>query len=505
MKKCPKCGTILDDSKKKCYMCGTSLTLSNSVSDFSANFNDEIGSSVTKAADNVFNNGEDINVNSKDIVDGEINNNGSFFSHNSSSRDYFGGEINKLNSEGVKKEGRFAKRKEEKTKDKFFGKPKEIPQNKERIPQDMLDSIIEKNNEQQQKKFAQPEILEEAKVIKSNIVQEEKKKEEALPDAFKGFNSYNDEKTLEKTKELKKSNNFFSFGSDNKNDGNSIYDVPKDKGNSNDFFSADSNKQNSIYTNNNNINENNNNFSSAFSFYNENKKDDNRNNMHEKEKNSNLGQQDFSKMKEKRNVDWGSNVKRNLNRTKTDIKETGRAIFNITCTVIFVGLMIFVYFKFFRADKYEQIMGLKYRIPATFKLAMSSSESKYYESEKLGNECSIRVMVGATQGDSYEESFFRYVRNIYAQESEDATSTHESIKINGNLWQSEKVIFLPKDSKNVNYENIIPRYNYTLMIYNGAFYNINYTNIKEDSDCHKDLKNIMYSVEFVDKNVKNSK
>ena len=25
MKKCPKCGTILDDSKKTCYMCGTVL------------------------------------------------------------------------------------------------------------------------------------------------------------------------------------------------------------------------------------------------------------------------------------------------------------------------------------------------------------------------------------------------------------------------------------------------------------------------------------------------
>ena len=25
MKKCPKCGTVLDDSKKQCYMCGTNL------------------------------------------------------------------------------------------------------------------------------------------------------------------------------------------------------------------------------------------------------------------------------------------------------------------------------------------------------------------------------------------------------------------------------------------------------------------------------------------------
>ena len=98
MKKCPKCGTILDDSKKKCYMCGADLTVSASVSDFSSNFDNKIGSSITRGVDNVFNNGKDLDVDSSSIIGNNKNNNGSFFSHNSSSRDFFGGEINKLNS-----------------------------------------------------------------------------------------------------------------------------------------------------------------------------------------------------------------------------------------------------------------------------------------------------------------------------------------------------------------------------------------------------------------------
>ncbi len=507
MKKCPKCGTILDDSKKKCYMCGANLSLSKSVSEFSASFNDEIGSSVSKGTDNVFNNGKDIDVNSKDIVDAEINNNGSFFSHNSSSRDYFGGEINKLNEGGVKKEGRFAKRKEEKTKEKFFGKLKEEPKSDERIPQEMLESIIEKNTEKIVDKPEEKEVQEEARVIKSNIIMEEKKKEEAIPDAFKTFNSFSDEKTLEDTKELKKSNDFFSL--DAKEDKPSKKEVVEEEKNieessskkeSNDFFSFADNKDSKTKVDKAKNESKESTFASAFSFYDD-KKEDKKVNKKE-EPSSSSSQQDFSKMKEKRNVNWGDNVKRKVNRTKTDIKETGRSIFNLTCLAIFIALMVFVYFKWLRVDKYEQLSGIRFRVPATFKLMVSDSESKYYESESLGNECAVRIRVGATEGDSYTESFFRYVKNMYSKEEENAETVHDSMSINGNMWESEKIIFLPKDGSNVTSESIIPRYNYTLMLYNGAFYNINYINLREDKECDTNLKNFMHSVEFIDSNVK---
>ena len=509
MKKCPKCGTILDDSKKKCYMCGTNLSLSTSVSDFSSNFNDEIGSSVSKGSDNVFNNGKDIDIDSRDIVDGDINNNGSFFSHNSSSRDYFGGEINKLNSEGVRKSGKFSKRKEERTKDKFFSKPKEEPVtiSNERIPQNMMESIIEKNTESRIKKQEFTAPVEENRTIKSNIIMEEKRKEEALPDAFKSFNSFNDEKTLERTKELKKTNDFFSFdSSNNKNNSNSntntsIYNNSNVNNNTNN--SIYNNNSSSFNNNKNSNNSNNNSFSSAFSFYNENnnnsKNDSKKDNK--KESNSFETQQDFSKMKEKRNVDWGNSAKRKINRAKTDVKELFRSIINISGLIIFIALMVFVYFKFLRTDKYDQLSGLKFRVPATFKQVKKDSMSKTFESEKIGDECTIKISSGVVESDSYAEDYFRYVREMFAKGEEDVTFSHESLKINGNIWQSEKVIFLPKNQTDVSAEKIIPRYSYSLMFYNGSFFNVTYVNIKEDKDCDTNFKNFMNSLEFIDSNV----
>ena len=60
MKKCPKCGTVLDDSKKTCYMCGTVLN-NNSPLNFGDTFDNQIGATVTKSQDNVFNNVDSFN------------------------------------------------------------------------------------------------------------------------------------------------------------------------------------------------------------------------------------------------------------------------------------------------------------------------------------------------------------------------------------------------------------------------------------------------------------
>ena len=62
MKKCPKCGTVLDDSKKTCYMCGTVLS-KKSPMNFGDTFDSQIGATVSKSQDNVFNNLSDLNTN----------------------------------------------------------------------------------------------------------------------------------------------------------------------------------------------------------------------------------------------------------------------------------------------------------------------------------------------------------------------------------------------------------------------------------------------------------
>lgn len=95
MKKCPKCGTILDDSKSKCYMCGASIGVGGPVS-FLDNIDNDIGATVANSQDNVFNNGEDIEVLNLNEVSNDDNRQ-TFVSHSSSTRDYYSSEINQLN------------------------------------------------------------------------------------------------------------------------------------------------------------------------------------------------------------------------------------------------------------------------------------------------------------------------------------------------------------------------------------------------------------------------
>ena len=54
MKKCPQCGTILEESKKKCYMCGAELQ-KTLFGDFGDTFDEQIGATVSNSQDNAFN------------------------------------------------------------------------------------------------------------------------------------------------------------------------------------------------------------------------------------------------------------------------------------------------------------------------------------------------------------------------------------------------------------------------------------------------------------------
>ena len=55
MKKCPQCGTILEETKKKCYMCGAELQKKSFV-DFGDTFDEQIGATVTNGQNNALNN-----------------------------------------------------------------------------------------------------------------------------------------------------------------------------------------------------------------------------------------------------------------------------------------------------------------------------------------------------------------------------------------------------------------------------------------------------------------
>ena len=94
MKKCPKCGAVLDDSKVKCYMCGTDLGRQN-LTNFGDTFNETIGAGVTNSPGNVFSQNNQIQ-NPGSTGGREVNQ--TFFSAGNESTSIYNNQLNNLNS-----------------------------------------------------------------------------------------------------------------------------------------------------------------------------------------------------------------------------------------------------------------------------------------------------------------------------------------------------------------------------------------------------------------------
>ena len=598
MKKCPKCGTILDDSKKKCYMCGADLTITASVKEFSSNFDTSIGSTISRGSDNVFNNGTDIDVDSEDITSSK-NNNGSFFSHSSSSKDFYHREISKLNSEqkenkkDKKKKGLFSRIK----KDKKNKKEKKVEENnaqvkkitystKPKVPKEMEQSIIEKQLDDLKKleNGSNNFSSQDDGILRSSIKEQERREDlsNTIPNAFKNFNSFvhEDENTGDKksifdaTKEDNISNekidNAFSMFNSNKR--------PKDTEQVlKEEFSENSNEPELPIITNENIETNEQKFSlfnkkqaeskasnepkekkenvfsklnnKAQEFIEEKKikqeiekeekakeekikeelKKELKNELkkelekeekikitnQEKEtsnvvyydKDSSESQKDIHNVtvnKEKPAINWGDNLKNRFDfrrKSPEEIKEIGRMIFNIASLVIFIIIVAFVYFKFIKADSRSELYGLQFTASDYFELTTKDSVSRFYTSKKLKNACAVRVTYGPdkTDPDNYADVFFSTIKDSFKNDK-GAVVTKNEMKLNGNIWQSEKIVFLPTDGTEKKSSDIIPRYNYILMIYNTSVYTVSFNNNNEDSECDLQLNKFLNSLEFIEKN-----
>jgi len=91
MKKCPKCGTILDDSKVKCYICGTDLQRQN-LTNFGNNFNENIGATVANNQGNVFSQNSSIQNGTNPA------NTNTIVSNSNYSNSLYNNQLNNLNS-----------------------------------------------------------------------------------------------------------------------------------------------------------------------------------------------------------------------------------------------------------------------------------------------------------------------------------------------------------------------------------------------------------------------
>ena len=527
MKKCPKCGTILDDSKKKCYMCGADLTISVSVKDFSSNFDKKIGSTISKGSDNVFNNGKDIDVNSEDIVNEKDKNNGSFFSHSSSSRDFFHKEISRLNSGSKEKEEKEEKKEKKKKKGfSLFGKKKDkedVEEKEEKktkkeksskkddnngqvkkitystnpkIPKAMEQSIIEKQLDDLRKiESNETEEVEEEKeenVLKSSIIEQRKLEErkEEIPESFKSFNSFleEDSKTGESESIFKSKSKEVS--EEALEDAFSMFQTkekePKKK------KKKSSNKEIDKVIEKEKIDTKDKDEEIEISYY---------------DSDSSITQDDVSKITKKSNkpkINWGETLKSKFDIRRKDpaqMKEIGRMIFNSVALIIFIVIVVFAYFKFIKVDKKQELAGLQYSVSDYFDLSSSDSTYKYYIAKSSKNACSIKVSSGPTNNpDDYADNFFAQIKSMYEKENGAVVNISE-MRINGNVWKNEKIVFVPTDGTSVKSEDLIARYSYAIMLYNTSFYQIAFANTEEDKECDLQINKFINSLEFVEDNV----
>lgn len=373
MKKCPKCGTVLDDSKKTCYMCGTVLN-NNSPLNFGDTFDNQIGATVTKGQDNVFNNVKGINQ--KNV--------GNFQS--SGTTNLFKDQFNNLNS--IQYDERTA-----------------------------LEKIFSDDSRFKSK----DEINAMGSVTQNNLNNSDKSK-----GVYTG------------------PNNMASSGAYVQQNDNSVVN------------------QNYNNINNNNVN-NNANMQMPFN---------NKNNQQ---------------------INWGDNLKDTDKKVKFHLSLT--FIFNLISFVLFVGVMIFVYFNYFKPKKDANIEfgGLVYSINSDFILKKDDKFNRYYT---MGEDCTISITYGQTNDvDGFVSSYFDEVRDLYEDASGYTISTEE-LKINGNTWQELNVIKLQENPSGTGGYSTDTKFKYIAMVYKGTYYDIRYSNQQSDGTCSAHYDNFINSLRF---------
>lgn len=207
-------------------MCGTILEPNNSL-----NFGDAIdaavGAKVTEEIDNIFNNGEDIKINSKDVV--KKNDTKAFYSTNGESATFFSEEYNRLNSIKSKTETldmpNEEKKEELKVEEKKEEKPKKIKEKKgEKKEKFSLKKLLNKDKENQEEietlnlQSAEIDTLEETQpdVLFEPTKKEEKKEEEPKPVTEKAVQKVEQKrepkiKSKKEKTETMQTGKFFSF------------------------------------------------------------------------------------------------------------------------------------------------------------------------------------------------------------------------------------------------------------------------------------------------------
>lgn len=453
MKKCPKCGTILDDAKKKCYMCGSDIQQKTRI-DFMNGFDDQIGAAVTKSQDNVFNSVPDISVKLNEVI--EKSNNNATFTSGSSPADFYKNEMNSFNSgryderTAIEKifsnDSRFrnndeinadmAMKNNSKSADNLFFSADDFVKNQKGKKNDGPSVPVEQpinnmNNdvrnvmmvppqpvappvEQPVVQDVQPVVVQQPQTPVVQQVQAQAPVIQQVQAQAPVIQQVQPAPAIQKTKKEKK-----------------VTEKPA-------------------------INWGNNSLKKA------NKKDFNF--INNKDSNSS-------------NINWNF-------------------IFNTVCFVLFASALIFMYFKFREnpeKDGAQLLGGLYYKVDDKFKLKDDDSFSKYYTH---GENCGVKIKYGKVKDQyTYVDDYLAKVKEDYPTDKGFITQLNE-IKIKDNMWSEITVAELKDNPAAAGGYSVSAKYRFVTMVYKGNFYEIRYVNIDEDNKCSAMYDDLIDSLEF---------
>ncbi len=448
MRKCPKCGTILDDTKRKCYMCGSDIQLKTQI-DFLNGFDDQVGAAVTKSQDNVFNSVPDISVKLDDVMPKAEEN--VTFTSSSNSADVFKNQLNNLNSmqyderTAIEKifttDSRFRNKDEINAEEAMKKNPKKEVEENPFFSGTNTTNVVSSENVQQENPFKDNGL--EQNPFQNNV--NNQTNNDTLFQQM-GNDSMQQQMIPPMNQQLNQSMQQTQIVQNNQQPVMPVAPVVKEK----------------------------------------------------KKKNK--------KKKEIPSINWGNNLTNNsdnfsfkfLNGNKNKFKVSPSFIFNTVCFVLFASALIFMYFKF-RNDPDKtgivELGGLSYKIDAKFNLKDNENFTKYYTH---GDNCVVRISFSKTSDPvGFMENYFDKVQEEYNTENGYITQRNE-LKLNGNTWAEITVAEFKDNPAATGGYGIFPKYKFVTMVYESNFYEIRYVNLDNDSTCSAMYDDLLESLEFIE-------
>lgn len=480
MKRCPKCGTILDDSKNKCYMCGSDLE-NKTLGSFVDNFDQQIGAVITNNQDNVFNNGKDIVNETHEILDLGEGNDSSFFSYSSSSKGAYGEEIEQLDGEeyetleplpqDIKKVNKSNKPNKVSAQPMTMTPPPFNPMMNNQMGNMPMNGVMNQSpmGMGQPSTGMNPSLMGMGQPSMGNMPMNGmptgggQMQPPMMPNRVQGY--YDNSSNMDMMNSKNNMSNI-NFDSNSNNKKDSFYTVsanPKKKEKSSSFLDKKL-------------------VSDDF--------DEERDNP-------------YNDVKSKKAINWGNNLSgKEKNDVKIKTKDSkissgggGVLAFNFFCILIFIGLVVGGYFIFVRGkhNEFVNFGGLTYTISDDFTLESSDDLLQKYS---YGDSCALSISYGPnSSGKDGLETYFDMVKKEYSS-NENVTFKNEQMNINDNTWSSLDVVYFVEDPTANSKLREITKYRYISIIYNANIYHIIYFNPMNDATCSSMFGNFLDSLEF---------